>query len=274
MKDFKVAICQMLTTDNKEKNISKAVQLIEEAARNGAALVVLPEIFNSPYDNVCFPVYAEEFPGDTSVAMMEAARNCGVYLVAGSIPEKDGGKIYNTSYFYDRHGELIGKHRKMHLFDINIEGGQYFKESDVLSPGDDFAVFDTELGKIGIGICYDIRFPEYFRVLSEKGAELIVLPAAFNMTTGPAHWEISVRMRAVDNQVYMVAASPARDENASYVSYGNSRIVDPWGSILASAHTEECIIYANVSGEKLSSIRAQLPLIKHLKRDKYGIEIK
>lgn len=273
MKDFKVAICQMMTTKDKQYNINKAIKMIKKAASNGARLIALPEIFNSPYDNKCFPIYAEEYPGETSIAMMNVAKECGIYLIAGSIPEKDGDKIYNTSYFFNNRGELIAKHRKMHLFDINIEGGQYFKESDVLTPGDNFTVVDTELGKIGIGICYDIRFPEYFRILSELGAELIVLPAAFNMTTGPAHWEISVRMRAVDNQVYMVAASPARDENSSYISYGNSRIVDPWGNIIASAETDECIIYADVSGKKVKSVRNQLPLIKHLRRDKYKIEI-
>lgn len=272
MKNFKVAVCQLLTTEDKKKNIEKAVKMIEEAAENGAKLIALPEIFNSPYDNKCFPVYAEEFPGETSRAMMDVAKKCGVYLVAGSIPEKDGDKIYNTSYFYNNNGELIARHRKMHLFDINIESGQYFKESDVLTPGEDFTIVETELGKIGVGICYDIRFPEYFRILSEMGAELIVLPAAFNMTTGPAHWELSVRMRALDNQVYMVAASPARDESASYVSYANSRIADPWGSIVASADTEECIIYAEVSGEKVNSVRNQLPLLKHLRKDKYRIE--
>lgn len=273
MRDFKVAICQMKICGDKTVNINRAVEMIEEASKNGAELVVLPEIFNSPYDTKCFEIYAEEFPGETSVEMMKVAKKCGVHLIAGSIPERENDSIYNTSYFYNNRGEMIARHRKVHLFDIDIEGGQYFKESDVLTPGDDFTIADTELGSIGIGICYDIRFPEYFRALSDMGAEVIVLPAAFNMTTGPAHWEMSVRMRAVDNQVYMIAASPARDENSSYISYANSRIVDPWGNIIAQADIDECIIYAEISKKKINDVREQLPLIKHRRRDLYSLEI-
>lgn len=271
MKDFKVAVCQIMTSDDKKKNIEKAKKMIKEASQNGAKLVALPEIFNCPYDNKCFSKYAEVYPGETSIEMMEVAKECGVFLVAGSIPEKDGDKIYNTSYFFNNKGELIGKHRKMHLFDINIDGGQYFKESDVLTAGDEVTVVDTELGKIGIGICYDIRFPEYFRILALEGAEIVILPAAFNMTTGPAHWEMSVRMRALDNQIYMVAASPARDENSSYVSYANSRVVNPWGEVISKADTEECIIYANICAKREKEIREQLPLLKHIRNDVYKI---
>ncbi|WP_101772451.1 carbon-nitrogen hydrolase family protein [Peptostreptococcus faecalis] len=272
MKDFKVAVCQIKTCDNKKKNIEKAIKMIEEAAQNGAELVVLPEIFNSPYDNKSFPVYAEVYPGETSLAMIDVAKKCKIHLVAGSIPEQEGDKIYNTSYFFDDEGNLLKKHRKMHLFDIDIEGGQYFKESDVLTPGNDFSVVDTKLGKIGMAICYDVRFPEYFRILALEGAELIVLPAAFNMTTGPAHWEMSVRMRAVDNQVYMIGASPARDEKANYVSYANSLIVDPWGKVISSARESEEIIYAQIDSKLESDIRDQLPLLKHMRKDKYAIK--
>lgn len=271
MKDFKVAICQLKTTEDKSENIDKALKMIEEASIIGAELVVLPEIFNSPYDTKCFEKYSEIFPGETSKAMMDIAKKMGIYLVAGSIPENDNGKIYNTSYFYDRNGEVIAKHRKVHLFDIDIKGGQYFKESDVLSAGKDFTIVDTDLGRIGLGICYDIRFPEYFRVLSNMGAELVVLPAAFNMTTGPAHWEISIRMRAVDNQVYMVAASPARNMESSYTSYANSMVVNPWGEVLSSGGVEEKIIYSEIKGEKITEIRNQLPLIKHRRVDLYDV---
>lgn len=273
MRKFKVGIVQMNVSDNKDENIKKAVSMIRQAAKNGADLVVLPEIFMCPYDNKCFSVYAEEFPGECSKAMMSVAKESSIYLLAGSIPEKSDGKIYNTSYFYNREGELIARHRKMHLFDINIEGGQKFKESDVLTPGDDFTVVDTDLGKIGIGICYDIRFPEYFRALSMMGAELILLPAAFNMTTGPAHWEISVRMRAVDNQVYMVAAAPARDERSSYISYANSMVVNPWGKVLACAGIEEGILYSEINLEDLEKTRKELPLLKHLRKDKYRLDL-
>lgn len=271
---YKLAVVQMKVTDNKKENISKAKDMIREAAQKGANLVILPEIFNSPYNNSSFPVYAEEFPGETSLEMMKIAKECSIVLVAGSIPEKEGDSIFNTCYVYNESGEVIGRHRKIHLFDINIKGGQYFKESDVLTAGKDFTVVDTKFGKIGIAICYDVRFPEYFRILSEMGAELVTLPAAFNMTTGPAHWEISLRMRAVDNQIYMAAASPARDESQSYVSYANSMIVDPWGKVLENADTDEKIIYSDIYRKRVYEIREQLPLLKHLRKDLYKLKYK
>lgn len=271
---YKLAVVQMKVTDNKKENISKAKDMIREAAQKGANLVILPEIFNSPYNNSSFPVYAEEFPGETSLEMMKIAKDCSIVLVAGSIPEKEGDSIFNTCYVYNESGEVIGRHRKIHLFDINIKGGQYFKESDVLTAGKDFTVVDTKFGKIGIAICYDVRFPEYFRILSEMGAELVALPAAFNMTTGPAHWEISLRMRAVDNQIYMAAASPARDESQSYVSYANSMIVDPWGKVLENADTDEKIIYSDIDRKRVYEIREQLPLLKHLRKDLYKLKYK
>lgn len=272
MDKYKLAIIQMNVMENKRENIENAKKLIIEAAENGADVVVLPEIFNSPYDNSCFIKYAEEFPGETSIEMMKIARTCSIVLIAGSIPEKDGEYIFNTSYVYNKAGEPIGRHRKVHLFDIDIKGGQYFKESDVLTAGEDFTVVDTEYGKIGVGICYDIRFPEYFRIISQMGAELAVLPAAFNMTTGPAHWEISIRMRAVDNQIYMAAAAPARNNESSYVSYANSMVSDPWGNIVARAGEEECILYADIDRRKIQDIREQLPLRKHLRNDLYKTE--
>ncbi|MBC2577130.1 carbon-nitrogen hydrolase family protein [Peptostreptococcus russellii] len=274
MEKYKLAVVQMKVTDNKKENISKAKDMIREAAQKGANLVILPEIFNSPYNNSSFPVYAEEFPGETSLEMMKIAKECSIVLVAGSIPEKEGDSIFNTCYVYNESGEVIGRHRKIHLFDINIKGGQYFKESDVLTAGKDFTVVDTKFGKIGIAICYDVRFPEYFRILSEMGAELVALPAAFNMTTGPAHWEISLRMRAVDNQIYMAAASPARDESQSYVSYANSMIVDPWGKVLENADTDEKIIYSDIYRKRVYEIREQLPLLKHLRKDLYKLKYK
>lgn len=274
MENYKLAVIQMKVTDNKRENIEKAKKMIREAAENGADVVVLPEIFNSPYSTSSFPVHAEEYPGETSQEMMKIAEECSIVLVAGSIPEKDGDNIFNTSYIYNQSGELLGRHRKMHLFDINIKGGQYFKESDVLTPGKDFTVVDTDFGKIGVGICYDIRFPEYFRILSEMGAELAVLPAAFNMTTGPAHWEISLRMRAVDNQIYMAAAAPARSRELSYVSYANSMIVDPWGTVVENAGIDENIIYAEIDRNRVKEIREQLPLLKHRRKDLYELKKK
>ena len=148
------------------------------------------------------------------------ANENNVYILAGSIPEKEGEKLYNTSYLFDRNGEIIAKHRKMHLFDIDVKGKIRFMESDVLSPGNEVTIAETEFGKIGIGICYDVRFPELARIMVENGALILFYPGAFNMTTGPAHWELLFRSRALDNQVYCVGVAPALNESLSYHSYG------------------------------------------------------
>ncbi|MBU5307395.1 carbon-nitrogen hydrolase family protein [Clostridioides mangenotii] len=269
MSKYKIAVCQMKTTDNKKQNIDNAVNMVNTAKNNEAELVILPEMFNCPYENKYFPEFAEEYPGVTSQAMSNLAKNNNIYLVAGSIPELCDGNIYNTCYFFNKNGDLIGRHRKMHLFDIDVKNKVYFKESDTLSAGNKVTIVDTDLGKVGIAICYDIRFPELSRIMALEGAEIIILPAAFNMTTGPAHWELSVRMRALDNQVFFVGAAPARNNEASYTAYGNSRIANPWGEIIASADENECIIYADIDRTMINSIREQLPLLKHRRTDVY-----
>jgi predicted amidohydrolase len=203
--------------------------------------------------------------------MSKAAKESGIYVVAGSMPELEGNHVYNTSYVFDRKGEKIAKHRKMHLFDIDVEGGQYFKESDVLTPGKDVTVFDTEFCRIGLGICYDIRFPELSRLMVLEGAEVIIFPAAFNMTTGPAHWELNFRGRALDNQVYTIGVAPARDLKASYHSYGNSIVVSPWGNVINRMDEKEGYIIEEIDLDYLKKVRNELPLLKHLRRDIYKL---
>ncbi|MCX8129988.1 MAG: carbon-nitrogen hydrolase family protein [Clostridia bacterium] len=272
---FKLAVCQMEVTEDKKENIKKAVCLIKEAAENKAELVVLPEMFNCPYDNKMFPIFAEELDGgETVTALKEAAAQAGVYVAAGSIPESSENKIYNTSIIFDKKGSIIAKHRKMHLFDINIPGKIVFKESDILAPGDEVTVVDTELCKLGIAICYDMRFPELFRIMALKGAELVLVPGAFNMVTGPAHWESLIRIRAVDNQVYVAAASPARNINSGYVAYGNSMIAEPWGNIISRTDERESIIYADIDSAHMEKVRNELPLLKNRRTDIYELKEK
>lgn len=273
MKPFKIAVCQMHVIDDKDVNLKKAVDLIEESAAKDADLVILPEMFNCPYDNEKFPLYAEDRKNSKSLrAVSKAARECGVYLVAGSIPESAGEKIYNTSFIFSPKGVVIGSHRKLHLFDIDVPDGVTFKESDTLKSGEEITVVETSFGKLGVAICYDIRFPELLRLMALDGVELMVLPAAFNTTTGPAHWEPLIRSRAVDNQFFLAAASPARDENASYVAYGHSMIVDPWGEVLAEAGEGEEIIYADININRIEEIRAQLPVLENRRTDIYELK--
>ena len=268
---FKIGICQMNITESKERNLSKAEEMIRLAAREKSQVIVLPEMFNCPYETGAFPKYAEEYMGKTTQLLASLSKALGVYIVGGSIPERDKGQIYNTSFIFDKNGELIGKHRKIHLFDIDIEDGIKFKESDTLGRGNNITVFDTEYGRIGVAICYDMRFPELMRLMALKGAEVIIVPAAFNMTTGPAHWNLTLRARAIDNQVYYVAASPARNLEASYHAYGHSALVNPWGEIISQADEKETVLYGEVDLDYLKNIRKQLPLLLHRRTDLYEV---
>ncbi len=262
----------MHVVDNKDMNLNKAVNMIKSAARNKADMILLPEMFNCPYDNGKFVEYAESRKNSRTLKIISnAAERNGIHVIAGSIPELDNGKLYNSSFIFDRKGKIIGVHRKMHLFDINVPRKITFKESETLTAGNEITVVDTELCRIGVAICYDIRFPELLRLMTDNGAELILVPGAFNMTTGPAHWESLMKVRAVDNQVYVAAASPARNESLSYVAYGNSMVVDPWGDIISRAGADEELIYADIFSSKIEKVRKELPLLKNRRKDIYEL---
>lgn len=266
---MKLAMVQMITFRDKEKTVKKAMDNIAMLADLGADLVVLPEMFNCPYETQGFPQYAETEGGPTWSMLSEVAKNKKIYIVGGSIPERDGEFIYNTSYVFNREGVQIAKHRKVHLFDINIENGQYFRESDTLKAGNQSTVFETEFGTIGLAICYDVRFPELARSMVDKGAKVIIYPAAFNMTTGPAHWELLFRTRAVDNQVFTVGCAPARDYSLNYISYGNSIVVDPWGDVVGRMDDAEGYLLGEIDLTEVDKIREQLPVIRQRRKDAY-----
>lgn len=269
-KTLSLAVIQNAVCCDKNLNIARAREMVFKAADMGAELVALPEMFNCPYDSRLFADYAESFPeGPTLDMLSAAAREKKIYLFGGSIPEKAGGAIYNTCFVFGPGGELLGKYRKAHLFDVTLSGGVSFKESSTLSRGDHIKVIDTAYGKIGVVICYDIRFPEIVRRLVKEGIVLLIVPGAFNMVTGPAHWELTMRARALDNQIYVAAASPARDESASYIAYGHSMVADPWGKILGKLTEKEDILLTEIDLKKLERIRAELPLLKHLRPELY-----
>lgn len=268
---FKLALCQMKGSFDKTESMAAAEKFIREAAAGGAQVVSLPEMWNCPYSNDYFREYAEPADGQAVKFMAALSKELGIYLIGGSIPEMDDDKVYNTSFSFDKEGNMIGRHRKVHLFDIDVKGGIRFMESDTLTAGEELTVIDTEYGKIGVAICYDVRFPEWHRKMALAGAKLIVLPAAFNMTTGPVHWDLTMRARALDNQVYFAANSPARDEDGVYVAYGNSCISDPWGNFVAHADEKECILYGEIDFDHVDDIRQQLPLLKHRREELYGI---
>ncbi|PKL68554.1 MAG: carbon-nitrogen hydrolase [Methanobacteriales archaeon HGW-Methanobacteriales-1] len=269
---IKLALCQMKVVDHKEHNIKNALEMIKESSINSADLVILPEMFNCPYENSKFEEYSETFDeSPTLETISSAASEFKIHIIAGSIPEKTEEGIYNTCFIFNNHGKIIGFHRKMHLFDIDIPGRIAFKESDILKPGQQITVVETNFGKIGIGICYDIRFPELSRIMALQGANILVFPGAFNLTTGPAHWETLIRTRAIDNQVFIAAASPASNKSSSYVAYGHSMVCNPWGKIISKGNFEESIIYAELDQNMVNNIREELPLLKNRRTDIYHL---
>lgn len=271
MSRFRLAVVQLHVTSVKADNLSRARGLIKEAAGQGAKVVVLPECFNSPYGTSFFPEYAERIPGESTQVLSEAAKESEVYLVGGSIPEEDGGKLFNTCPVFGPDGNMLLKHRKIHLFDIDVPGKIRFQESETLSPGRSLSVFETPYCKVGVGICYDIRFAELAQLYAKEGCQLLVYPGAFNMTTGPAHWELLQRGRAVDNQVYVATASPARDETASYVAWGHSTVVSPWGEVVTKAGSEETVVYADIDLQYLADVRQQIPITTQRRSDLYSV---
>lgn len=272
MTKIKLALCQMNVVDNKKENIERAHSMIKESVSKNADFIILPEMFNCPYSNDKFIEYGEKENNiPTLNEISELAKTNKVYILAGSIPEREENKLYNTSYLFDKQGNVIAKHRKMHLFDIDVKGKVTFKESDVLTAGNKVTVAETEFGKIGIGICYDIRFPELARIMVENGALILVYPGAFNMTTGSAHWELLFRSRAIDNQAFCIGVAPALNKNASYHSYGHSIIVNPWGKVIAQASEKESLIISEIDLNEIKKIREELPLIKNKRNDIYKI---
>lgn len=273
MEKIKIAAIQMSTVADKMENVRTVKTYLEKIKDENPDFVILPEMFCCPYQTENFPIYAEKEGGPVWQQLSGYAKQYGIYLIGGSMPEKDAeGNVYNTSYIFDREGKQIGKHRKVHLFDIDVKGGQTFKESDTLTAGDRETVFDTEFGKMGVMLCFDIRFPELSRMMVNDGAKVIFVPAAFNMTTGPAHWELSFRTRVLDNQIYMVGCAPARDITAGYISWGHSIVTNPWGAVVDMLDEKEGILLAELDMGYEERVREELPLLKSRRKDMYRLE--
>lgn len=287
-KKFMLGLCQILVGTDKAANLSLAREAISKAVKLGAQIVSLPECFNSPYNTGQFREYSEIIPksledctaeeNPSTHFILSTAKEHGIYLIGGSIPEKveqdaQTSKIYNTCVIASPTGELIGKHRKMHLFDIDVPGGITFKESDTLTGGSSMTVFDTEWCKVGVAICYDIRFPELAQLMRAEGCELLVYPGAFNLTTGPPHWELLQRSRALDQQCYVATASPARADAAVgvYQAWGHSSVIDPWGTVVATTEHDPDVIVQEVDLEKVKTVRQSIPVSQQQRTDLYNL---
>lgn len=263
---LRIAVAQMAVGKDKIANVAKARSYIKQASEKNAQVVILPECFNSPYGTQYFHEYGENQSDSWTLAQLkEQIKETPMTVIAGSIPEKVEGRCYNTSFTLNPEGEIIAKHRKTHLFDIDIPGKITFKESETLTPGDSATTFDYKEHagvKFGVGICYDIRFPEQALCMRyTHGANVLVYPGAFNMTTGPAHWAALARGRALDTQSFCIVASPARVESKTdYVAYGHSTIFGPWGDVVAKLEDGEGLLVADIDMTKVSEIRGNIPI--------------
>jgi len=270
VESWNITLVQMQATPRREENLQRAALALAEAARD-SQLVVLPELFSCSYQVADWPAAAESVPdGPTCAFLRDQARQHGIHLAGGSLPELRQGRVYNTATLWSPQGELLARHRKAHLFDVDIPDGITFFESEFFAAGDEVTVVDTPLGKLGLAICFDVRFPELFRVMALRGAEAVLLPAAFNTTTGPAHWDLQLRCRAVENTIYLAGCSTAPHPEVEYPSWGHSAWVDPFGEILQQADRDAALVRGRFDRARLRQVRAALPFLQARRPDVYG----
>ncbi len=261
----------MTSRADKAANLETAERLVAQAAATGADVVVLPEKWNAIGDAALYHATAEPLEGGESVAAMSSwARTHGITLVGGSIAERREGreKLSNTSIVFDSDGELVATYRKIHLFDVQV-GGVVYRESEAEEPGDEAVVAEAEGWKLGLSVCYDVRYPELYRILALEGAQVVTVPAHFTTPTGKDHWHVLLRARAIENQLYVVAAAQIGETLPGKPAYGRSLIVDPWGLVLAQAPDEETVISAELDRAYLDDIRAKLPSLANRQANAY-----
>jgi deaminated glutathione amidase len=268
---LRVAAVQMNSRDDKAVNIQTALELIDRAAGTGARFVALPEVWTYLGPEAGNRENAESIPGPAIELLAERARRHGIYLHGGSILEVRPGepKVFNTAVVINPEGEIVARYSKIHMFDVVLDGVATYEESATVKPGDEIVTVDIDGITVGLAICYDLRFPELFRILALRGAEVIILPAAFTMTTGKDHWEILIRARAIENEVFMIAPGQVGQDGYGKWCYGRSLIVDPWGTVLATAPDAETVISATLDRSLLRKVRRQVPSLANRMPDRY-----
>lgn len=262
-----LAAVQMTSGADKAQNLATATTLIRKAARRGAQFVGLPENFAWMGPEAERDQNAESLEGPTLSALQALAKELGVTLLAGSMLEggAPGGRLFNTSVLFGPDGARLGVYRKMHLFDVEVGDGQTYRESAAVAPGTEVVVATAPLGKVGLSVCYDLRFPELYRKHSEAGAVLLTVPAAFTLATGKDHWEVLLRARAIENQAYVIAPAQQGKHPKDRMTWGHAMIIDPWGLVTARASEGEGLAMAEFDEALLAKVRRNLPALQHRK---------
>jgi nitrilase len=272
---LKVGAVQMATGPNVNANLYEAERLIREAAEQGAGLVVLPEnfAFMGKRGEDQLPLREEAGSGPLQAFLSRVAQQNGIWLVGGTIPmiSQDRGRVRAASLVFDERGRQVARYDKMHLFDVCLPGGdERYQESATIEPGDAIVVLDSPLGRLGVAVCYDLRFPELFRPMLDQGRELLAIPSAFTAITGKAHWETLVRARAIENLAYVVAAAQGGFHLNGRETHGHSMVVDPWGTVLAQVPRGTGFVCCPLDREFQGSVRRNFPTIEH-RRLKCGV---
>jgi len=262
-KQPKITLLQLKNGLDRVANLNKLDSLMKKVTEDGSDIVVLPEMFPIAYSPEIMLQTAEILSGDLVSWLKDWAIKGQFDIMAGSFPEiAKGGKCYNTALYIDKLGEIRGEYRKLHLFDVNFEGVS-ITESDSVVAGSEVVVFDTDYGRVGIAICYDIRFPELFSNMRKRGAKLVFVPAVFNAITGKAHWELLARSRALDNQLFVVGCQQAASDLVDFKSYGHSIVVNPWGEVIHSLGSEQGSLSFSLDLSEVKEVRKKLPLEEH-----------
>jgi deaminated glutathione amidase len=266
---FKAGLIQMRSGLEPERNLSAALALIDEAKQAGADYVLTPEVTNIlalKREHLFAKIVAEE-DDPTLAAMRQAARKLGIYVHIGSIAIKAShDKAWNRSFLIDRKGDVIARYDKIHMFDVDLAGGESYRESNNYRPGELAVVADLPWGRLGMTICYDLRFPALYRALAEAGASFLAIPAAFTRQTGEAHWHVLQRARAIENGCFVLAAAQGGTHENGRDTFGHSLVVDPWGRIIAEGGTEPGVVIAEIDPAEVAKARGRVPSLNHGRR--------
>lgn len=269
-----VAAIQLTANGDKKRNLKNAIGFIDRAIELGAELIVLPEMFNCYTFPEKMVENAETIPGYTTDLLAQKAHEKGVYIVCGIFEKADEQRTFNTCVAIGPDGNVIGAYSKIHLFDIDIPCSIIYKESNMVVPGEKIVTIGIKDIRVGIAVCFDLRFPELFRAMALKGALIFIISSAFTWATGQFHWDALLKARAIENQVFVVAANQIGKHPNEIVSYGNSMIIDPWGRVLSHAAEKDNIIISQLDLKTLRSVREEMPLFKQRREDLYNLSAK